>query len=164
MAHDVMPGRAADNRQSLYERDYYSWALEQARALKARHLKALDWENLAEEVEDLARRERRELESRLEVLLEHLLKWQFQPRRRSRSWTATIAMQRFKIRRRLEQNPGLKPTIPAVLADAYASARIDFTNRELGSGKSKLPDSCPWTFEQIMNEQFRPSNSHTSGL
>ncbi len=157
MAHDVMPGGMADDRQSLYEGDYYTWALQQARALKARRPESLDWEHLAEEVEDLARSERRELEGRLEVLLDHLLKWWFQPKRRSRSWTATIAVQRFKIRRRLEQNPGLKPAIPALIADACASARIDLINRVLGNAKSKLPESCPWTFEQIMDEQFWPA-------
>lgn len=156
MAHEVIPGAVAEDRQNVYERDYYTWALEQAGALKARRPERLDWENLAEEVEDLARSERRELESRLEVLVQHLLKWQFQPKRRSRSWTATIAVQRFKIRRRLEQSRGLKPIIPEILADAYAAARIELINGVLQGAKSLPFESCPWTFEQIMNEQFRP--------
>jgi hypothetical protein len=156
MVHEVMPDEAVEDRPNVYERDYYTWALEQACALKARRLESLDWENLAEEVRDLARSERRELESRLEVLLQHLLKWQFQPKRRSRSWTATIAVQRFKIRRRLEQNPGLRPAIPEILADAYTAARIDLINGVLDGATSRPLESCPWAFEQIMDEQFRP--------
>jgi uncharacterized protein DUF29 len=156
MVHEAIRGEVAKERPEVYEHDYYSWALEQARALKARRLERLDWENLAEEVEDLARSERRELESRLEVLLQHLLKWQFQPKRRSRSWTATIAVQRFKIRRRLEQNPGLRPAIPEILADAYTAARIDLINGVLQGARLRPLESCPWTFEQVMDEQFRP--------
>jgi len=156
MAHEVMHGEAAGDRPNVYERDYYTWALEQACALKARRPKSLDWENLAEEVEDFARSERRELESRLEVLLQHLLKWQFQPKRRSHSWTATIAVQRFKIRRRLEQDPGIRPAIPEILADAYTAARIDLINGVLQGASSRPLESCPWTFEQIMDEQFSP--------
>ena len=156
MVNDVMPGGVVEERRNTYERDYYTWALEQASALKARRPESLDWENLAEEVGDLARSERRELESRLEVLLQHLLKWQFQPKRRSRSWTATIAVQRFKIRRRLEQNPGLRPAIPEILANAYTAARIDPINGVLQGATSRPLELCPWTFEQFMDEQFRP--------
>jgi hypothetical protein len=138
----------------LYERDYYTWALKQAHALKEHRAEVLDWENLAEEVEDLARRERRELLNRLKVLLAHLLKWQFQPSRRSRSWEATIAVQRTEIRRHLRDNPGLKPSIPAILADAYETARIEISIRL--AKRPELPQSCPWSFEQIMDEGFRP--------
>jgi hypothetical protein len=156
MVHEAIPGEMAAHRPNVYERDYYTWALEQAYALKARRLESLDWENLAEEVEDLARSERRELESRLEVLIQHLLKWQFRPKRRSRSCTATIAVQRFKIWRRLEQNPGLRPAIPEILADVYAAAHIDLINGVLQGARPCPLESCPWTFEQIMDEQFRP--------
>ncbi len=156
MAHDVIPGTVADDRQQLYDRDFYTWALEQARALKEHRTESLDWENLADEVEGLAKTERRELKSRLEVLLLHLLKWQFQSRRRSRSWRTTIAVQRVKIRQHLEENPGLKPSTPDVLASAYESARIEVTGRFLAKADPQPPDSCPWTFEQVMDEQFWP--------
>ncbi len=112
MSRNAMPSAAAgEGPASLYDRDYYTWTLEQARALRERRTSDLDWANLAEEVEDLGKSERRELQNRLEVLLAHLLKWQFQPKRRSRSWSATIAVQRVKIRQLLDQNPGLKPSI-----------------------------------------------------
>ena len=155
MAHNVMPA-ASERRQDLYERDYYTWALEQARALKERRIETLDWENLAEEVEDLGRSEKRELRSRLEVLLAHLLKWRFQPKRRSKSWQATIAVQRVKLRRQLRDNPGLKPAVPDLLAEAYDTARIEVAGRLSTAEESQLPPSCPWSFEQVMAENFQP--------
>src|SRR5712692_1481555 len=81
----------------LYRRDYYGWALEQARALQERRFEALDFEHLAEEVEDLAKGERRELRGRLKQVLVHLLKCQFQSGRSSRSWEGTLASERTEI-------------------------------------------------------------------
>jgi hypothetical protein len=153
MRNNVMPA-VSGNRHSLYERDYYTWALRQARALKEHRTETLDWENLAEEVGDLARSERRELRNRLKVLLAHLLKWQFQPMRRSRSWEATIAVQRSEIRQHLRDNPGLKPSVPILVADAYEIARIEVAVRL--AAQPQPPQSCPWNFEQIMDEHFRP--------
>ena len=96
-----MTRHAAEARGSepgdLYQRDYYTWALEQARALRTRRGEALDWENLAEEMEGLALSEERELESRLEVLLVHLLKWRYQTKKRSRSWQLTIREQPHRV-------------------------------------------------------------------
>src|SRR5687767_13367969 len=100
--HDAPP------RPDLYERDYYSWALEQAALLRVRRLLELDLEHLAEEVEDLARSEATELRSRCETLLMHLLKWEFQPEARSSSWAGTIRRERDDIAEHLEENPGLK--------------------------------------------------------
>ncbi len=148
--------RAGQNRQPLYDRDYYTWTLEQARALRKRQLSSLDWENLAEEVEDLGKTERRELQNRLEVLLDHLLKWQYQPKRRTRSWTSTIAVQRIKIRQLLDENPGLKPTVRELLAKAYQPARIKVGARLPKTAEGQLPESCPWSFEQVMDEAFAP--------
>jgi Domain of unknown function DUF29 len=153
MANNLTPGASEDGR-SLYERDYYTWALKQARALKNHRFEELDWPNLAEEVEDLARSEKRELRNRLKVLLAHLLKWQFQPGRRSRRWEATIAVQRAELRHHLRDNPGLKPSVSTVLADAYETARIDVATRL--ASQPKPPQSCPWSFDQIMDESFRP--------
>jgi len=156
MAHEAVPSELADEKRTLYERDYYTWALQQARALKEHRLEELDWENLADEVESLAKTERRELRSRLKVVLEHLLKWQFQPQRRTRSWRATVAVQRVEIREHLDENPGLNPSVPEVLSQAYKAARVDLTTRYLRSTDPQPPDSCPWTFEQVMDEQFWP--------
>jgi hypothetical protein len=85
------------------------------------------------------------------VLLDHLMKWQFQPERRSRSWRATIAVQRVEIAQHLADNPGLKTSIPEVLA--HASNLVTRTLRESEPQPSSL---CPWTFEQVADEQFWP--------
>ncbi len=153
MPNNIMPAPQG-NHESLYERDYYTWALRQANALKKHRAESLDWENLAEEGGDLARSERRELRNRLKVLLTHLLKWQYQPKRRSRSWEATIAVQRTQIRQHLRDNPGLKPSIPALLSDAYETARIEVAVRL--TEQPQPPQSCPWSFEQVMGDRFRP--------
>jgi hypothetical protein len=111
MAHQVVDAPGSEPREHLYERDYYTWALKQARALRARSTEALDWENLAEEVEGLARTEARELKNRLEVLLVHLVKWRYQPAKRSKSWRLTIREQRQRLAQLLDENPGLKSTL-----------------------------------------------------
>jgi hypothetical protein len=156
MANDFTSTEPTDDKRSLYERDYYTWALQQARALKEHRLEDLDWENLSDEVESLAKTERRELRTRLKLLIAHLLKWQFQPQRRTRSWSSTVAVQRLEIREHLDENPGLKPSVPEVLAQAYKAARLEVTGRILRRSDPQPPDSCPWTFEQVMDEQFWP--------
>ena len=93
----------------LYDSDYYEWTRETADALRRGEFATLDIASLVEEVEDLGKRERAALESRLTVLLAHLLKWDFQPSKRSRSWQATIELQRTRIERLLRQSPSLRP-------------------------------------------------------
>ena len=90
-------------RSALYQRDYYGWALEQAAHLRAGRFAALDLENLAEEIEDLAKAEARELRSRYATLVTHLLKWEIQPQRRSHSWVATIVRERDSISDHLDE-------------------------------------------------------------
>ena len=113
--------------QHLYQRDYYTWALQQARALRARSAEALDWENLAEEVEGLARAEAWELENRLEILLVHLLKWRYQPAKRSRSWRLMIREQRHRLAQLIDENPGLRSTLQDVTA-AYVDCESGRTD------------------------------------
>ena len=156
MAHNVSPPPPPEQHQSLYERDYYTWTLEQARALKQRRAEMLDWENLAEEVEDLGKSERRELRNRLHVLLAHLLKWRHQPKRRSRSWRATATVQRIEIRQLLLENPGLKPTIDTLLAEAYQTARIEIAGLLPVREEKELPKSCPWSFDQVIAKRNEP--------
>ncbi|HLB99535.1 MAG TPA: DUF29 domain-containing protein, partial [Acetobacteraceae bacterium] len=93
---------------SLYDRDFYAWANEQAALLRAGRLAEADLENIAEEIESMGRSEKRELNSRLRVLLMHLLKWRHQPMLRSKRWSNTIAAQRDDIVDHLADNPSLK--------------------------------------------------------
>lgn len=145
----------AEGARELYERDFYTWVEAQAAALRHRRADALDWENLAEELEALGRNERRALTSHLRVLLIHLLKWRYQPARRTRSWRLTIAEQRLQLGRLLEESPGLKAHFDETLAHAYELARIAAA-RESRLAAGALPISCPWTFEQVADHNFLP--------
>lgn len=145
----------APPRPDLYERDYYSWALEQAALLRARCFAELDLENLAEEVEDLGKREAKELQSRYETLLTYLLKWAFRPEHRSHSWAGTIRRERHKIAEHLDDNPGLKPRRAELFAKAFRSAREDAAI-ETNLPVDRFPAACPYTYEQVMDEAYWP--------
>ena len=140
---------------TLYDRDFYAWANEQAALLRSGQLSAADIENIAEEIESMGKAEKRELISRLAVLLLHLLKWQFQPNKRGSSWEATIKIQRRDLSRHLKDNPSLKSKVPEVTEDAYGNALIEAA-AETGLRESTFPPACPWSFNQIMDETFWP--------
>jgi len=133
----------------LYDRDFHAWANEQAALLRAGNLSSADVANIAEEIETLGRSEKRELRSRLAVLLLHLLKWQFQPGRRSRSWQISIANARNELAEHLAENPSLKAVLPEAAASAYRRARLD-AEQDTGLPGSTFPVECPWTFDQAM--------------
>src|SRR5438445_6900216 len=114
----VMPANSV-----AYEEDFYSWTVEQSRLLRSGELSAIDVANIAEEIEGMGRSDRRELRSRLVVLVTHLLKWRHQPGARSRSWSATIDEQRLQIEEVLAESPSLRPKAATMLSDAYAIAR-----------------------------------------
>lgn len=153
---------------SLYESDLYTWALQQAEALRAAaRLKlntplAIDWENLAEEVEDMARAQARELRSRYFRLLTHLLKWEFQPECRSSSWRGTIGEQRRELIELLHDNPGLKPKQDELYARAYANARGQAAD-ETGLPLATFPETCPYTLDEAMDLEFWPGPSRDRG-
>jgi hypothetical protein len=138
-----------------YEQDFYGWTQEQSALLRAGRLTDLDIENLIEEVETMGRSEKRELESRLTVLLLHLLKWKYQEVRRGRSWQLSIDEQRIQFCKTLHENPGLKSALSDLLKDAYELAVIR-ASRETKISKSVFPVSCPWEFAQLMETGFYP--------
>ncbi|HJU28752.1 MAG TPA: DUF29 domain-containing protein, partial [Candidatus Binataceae bacterium] len=102
---------------SEYETDFYAWTREQAQALRARQGEALDWNNLAEEIESIGRSDAEALASQLARLLLHLLKWRYQPNRRSRGWELSIMEARLRINRRLRKSPSLKSKLAELLAE-----------------------------------------------
>lgn len=108
---------------NLYEADFYAWTQEQAALLRDRQWSHLDLPNLIEEIESLGKRERQELENRLVILISHLLKWEYQPQKRSRSWLASIRIQRRDGRKLLKNNPSLKAYLPEATAYAFSNAR-----------------------------------------
>lgn len=149
---------------TLYDRDFYSWAMEQAKALRLaggariNTPATLDWENLAEEIESLGKSQASELDSRYTQLLAHLLKWMYQPGRRSKSWRRTIDQQRIRIDKLLRQNPGLKSGQAGIFGEAYADAR-KFAASETGLDRSLFPPTSPWTVAQAMDEDFWPDTA-----
>ena len=114
-----------------YQQDFYGWTEEQAKILREHRLSELDVDNLLEEVESMGKFEKRELESRLEVLLMHLLKWQYQPNFQGKSWELIIREQRAKCIRHLRENPSLKGVLAEVFGYAYEDARL-WAARETG--------------------------------
>ncbi len=144
------------NLQS-YDGDIVAWSNEQARLLREGQFSKLDIEHIADEIEDVGKSEQRELESRMAVLLAHLLKWQYQPERRGNSWEATIRTQRTSIDRRMKKTPSLKTSLsnPDWWADAWDDA-VRSAVQETGISLAVFPLSCPWAFELIMDADFWP--------
>jgi len=143
----------------LYERDFYRWATEQAAVMrnKRSELEALgiDWLNVAEELDTLGRSEKRELRSRLGVLLLHLLKWLHQPMHQSASWKRTIEIQREAVGELLSESPSLKHLLDQTTQTAYRDARRDAAV-ETGLSDNVFSTDCPWTAKQILDPNFLP--------
>ena len=143
--------------QTLYDSDYFLWSEQQAALLRQGKLTLLDIENLAEEIESLGKSDRRALMSQVHRLLVHLLKWQFQPDRRSVSWEKSIRSARLSVSRILEDSPSLKDAMSARLAKEYDLARRD-ASRETGLPESVFPAQCPYSDAQILDERFPPQS------
>lgn len=143
---------------TLYDKDFYAWANEQARLLRTGDITHADIEHIAEEIESMGKAEKRELVSRLNVLLMHLLKWRFQPTGRSISWRLSIEEQRRKLLRHLADNPSLKNRLPEAIIDAYGDA-ILAAARETGLDRALFPVACPWAFEQMIDPDFWPNHA-----
>ena len=141
---------------SQYEADFYQWSLEQARLLRSGDWKAVDVEHLAEEIEDMGKGVRREWESRLKVLIVHLLKWVFQPELRGVSCQLTIQEQRDQLHELLADNPSLKNQMTASLERTYPRA-IKRTALETSLIEETFPTECPFRLEDILNESFWPN-------
>ena len=132
-----------------YRDDAAGWASAQAVALRDRRVDLLDWENLAEEIADVAGRERDKMDSALRLVLSHLLKWEYQPERRSRSWFTTVNTQRRHVARQLRQNPSLKHDLPVSIAESYADARGE-ASVDMNTHPRIFPAECPYSFDEIM--------------
>jgi Domain of unknown function DUF29 len=141
---------------AIYEDDFYAWTQEQARLLRSGDLQAVDAGNVAEEIESMGRSDRRELKSRLTVLLTHLLKWTYQPEHRSTGWLSTIVEQRRQIAEVLADSPSLAKALDDALASAYADAREDAA-RETGLGLETFPATIPYATSAILDKAFMPN-------
>ncbi len=134
-----------------HDRDFYAWTQDQAQLLRSGQFTGLDIQQIAEELEDMGRTEKRALESRFEVLIMHLLKWQYQPNMRSRSWQLTIREQRLRVQTLLEDNPSLQPHLCQRLDKIY---RLAVIAAERETGLDLFPETCPYEINQILSDDF----------
>jgi hypothetical protein len=138
-----------------YQTDYYGWTVEQAELLKTGHWQEIDIKNLIEEVESMGRSEKRSLESRMIVLITHLLKWQYQPVRRGKSWELTIKGQRVNCLDVLEDNPSLKSKLDELFIKAYYRAKLEAAKETL-LDEDYFPEECPYTLSQLFDSKYYP--------
>jgi hypothetical protein len=138
------------------QRDFYAWLLQSAELIRQGRWAELDREQIAEELEGMARSDKRQLLNRLAVLLAHLLKWQYQPERQSKSWARTIREQRKRISLLLEDSPSLKHEIEQKLADAYELAILAAAN-QTGLDEESFPISCEYDLDEVLDSEFYPN-------
>lgn len=150
---------------SLYEDDLHEWASRQAALIRANRIDELDLAHIAEELDDVGSELYRRLESSFTVLFAHMLKWDHQPERRTRSWEATIREQRKRIARLLEKNPSLKAKLAEAMAEGYEYGR-DRASGETELSLETFPEKSTYTTHDVMQREFQldePDLSHGSG-
>ncbi|MBD1860975.1 MULTISPECIES: DUF29 domain-containing protein [Trichocoleus] len=147
--------KATVSEPNLYNNDFYAWTQEQAALLHQQQWSQLDLPNLIEEIASLGKQQRQELRNRLSLLIGHLLKWQYQPERRSRSWLATIRIQRLDISELLEDNPSLKPYLEEALQKAYLKG-VELAVSETDLPSRPFPPECPYGLAEILGDRFYP--------
>lgn len=162
----MMPMRKADvpipqepkpmNTTRDYDQDFFGWLNANAELIRERRFDQIDADHVAEELEAMAKSERRELMNRLALLLAHLLQWQYQPPRRTRSWRNTIATQRMDIADLLADSPSLRPLMEERLQAAYEKARLKAED-ETGIDRHSFPEQCPYGIGQVLDSDFLPS-------
>jgi hypothetical protein len=152
--------------QTKYEQDFYNWSKHQIDLLKVRNFDELDIDHLIEELEDMGKSTLRELESRLIILIAHLLKWQFQlttltqqwQEFEGKSWRNTIIEQRTQILFLLKKVPSLKSKLEAAIGEAYPEGRT-LASKEAGLPKTTFPEVCPYSVEQLLDDEFYPESN-----
>ena len=151
--------QATDSRvqshKQLYHQDFYLWIQATTKLLQAGKFSQLDLENLIEEMQAMGRREKRELRSRLIILLMHLLKWKYQPQKRTESWLNTINEQRISLEELFEDSPSLKPLLADIFDQCYQKARLKAVT-ETGLDASSFPDDSPWNESEIIDFEYLP--------
>ncbi len=136
----------------LYEEDYAQWAELMAQLLQDGAFDRLDIENIAEELRDLSKRERDRLLSSIRLILHHLLKWDYQINKRSRSWQITIERERNNIELYLEDSPSLKRYLAQEwVAKMYRNGRLNAI-QETGLD---FPKECPYQIKDILERDIQ---------
>jgi hypothetical protein len=145
--------------QDLYDQDFYLWTETHVSLLKKGKLSEVDIPNLIEEVESMGKREKRELRSRLIILLMHLLKWKYQPQKRSESWLSTISEQRISIEELLEDSPSLRPFLIEFFETCYQKSRIKAAH-ETRMKLEFFPVISPFSLEETLDSAYFPEERY----
>jgi hypothetical protein len=145
----------AKKREPLYERDLCLWFEQQAALLREGRFDELDLANLIEEIEAMARKDKKAVKNNLVVLLTHLLKHQFQPAQRSSSWRGSIVEHRQRLQDDFEESPSLRPHAAAIFSRAYADAR-ERASAETGLPAQTFSSASPYTLDQTLDPEFLP--------
>jgi len=143
--------------KNLHDQDFFAWTQQQAEILRTGRLGDADIEHLIEELESMGASERRELINRLALLMAHLLKWQFQPSFRGRSWQLTIKERRRQVERLLKDNPSLNARFPEFVEDAYIDAVL-LAAKETGLEESVFPGRCAYACSDLLCVDFYPAS------
>ena len=149
----TVPLEITNTQEPLYEQDYYQWLTQTAKLLKEKKFTQLDLENLIEEIESLGKSEKRAIESNLIVVILHLLKWRYQPQKRSNSWKSSIREHRRRIQRLLTDSPSLKNYLAEIFATCYLAAKKQASD-ETGLSVVAFPEECPFSLTESLNEDF----------
>ncbi|MGK7893439.1 MAG: DUF29 domain-containing protein [Xenococcus sp. (in: cyanobacteria)] len=139
----------------LYEQDFCLWIENTAHLLEERQFSQLDLENLVEEIRTMGKSEKNALESNLIIVFLHLLKWQYQPDKRSRSWESSIFEHRRRIHKAFKNSPSLKPFFTDIFAECYQYGRKQ-ASIETGLSLAAFPIESPFTIDNILDENFLP--------
>lgn len=142
---------------NLYDTDFYAWTQEQARLLREQRWNDLDLENLIDEVESVGLSEKREIRSRMTILLAHLLKWKFQPGHRGASWIATITEQRDQLNDIVRTSPSLEGYLQSQANQKYLSGSL-LAAEKTGIAFGVFPEQCPFTPQQVLDPDFLPED------
>jgi hypothetical protein len=145
-----------------YDADLYGWVEDQVALLKANEVGSIDASHITQELDDLGRSEFDKLVSAIRVVLHHLLKWDHQPERRSRSWLITVRTHRRRIRRELRDSPSLKPKVEEAIGEAYPDA-LAGARRETGLSPQLFPQTCPYTWQEIVERKIAFMDDISSG-
>lgn len=143
------------NKTISYDTDFYAWTSYNAQLLREGKFAELDVEHIAEELESLGKNNKRELISRLKILIGYLLKWQYQPGGRSTNWRGSIVEQRLQLNDLIEYSSSLKPQLLEAITQAYPHA-VELASDDTGFLESVFPEICPYSQEQILTKGFFP--------
>ncbi|MBG1266875.1 DUF29 domain-containing protein [Nostoc sp. WHI] len=144
--------------QTLYEQDFYAWVEQTAELLQLHHWETLDLEHLIEEVVDLGKSQQRALQSALRLVLSHLLKWKYQPERRSHNWQVTLTRERLNMDELLQESPSLRRFLNDAewINTTYQRSRREAIV-ETGLLEDEFAIACPFSVDEILDLDFYPN-------